>query len=173
MRVPRVCDAQGCGKGGGDQHRNEQCAHDDHDGRGSGGCSGQPEWQSGVCEQYRWVDGVGDRRGDLAGLPVVVALTVRTAQDRHRADLNSLLLEARPPIIRPRPLGESAVARLVRASLGAQDGGGTEATVRRPTGRGKSHVDPVDVVETHGPGHTSAVTSGSPLTEPEAFAIVT
>ncbi len=54
----------------------------------------------------------------LAGLPVVVALTVRTAQDRHRADLNSLLLEARPPIIRPRPLGESAVARLVRASLG-------------------------------------------------------
>ena len=56
----------------------------------------------------------------LAGLPVVVALTVRTAQDRHRADLNSLLLEARPPIIRPRPLGKSAVARLVRASLGAR-----------------------------------------------------
>ncbi len=42
-----------------------------------------------------------------------------------------------------------------------------------PAGRGKSHVDPVDVVETHGPGHTSAVTSGSPLTEPAALAIVT
>ena len=54
----------------------------------------------------------------LAGLPVVVALTVRTAPDRTGAALNALLLEAHPPIIRPRPLGESAVARLVRASLG-------------------------------------------------------
>ena len=33
-------------------------------------------------------------------------------------DLGSLMLEARPPILRPRPLGESAVASLVRASLG-------------------------------------------------------
>lgn len=54
----------------------------------------------------------------LAGLPVVVALTVRTDADRHRRDLGSLMLEARPPVLRPRPLGESAVARLVRASLG-------------------------------------------------------
>ena len=54
----------------------------------------------------------------LAGLPVVVALTVRTDADRHRQDLGSLMLEARPPILRPRPLGESAVARLVRDSLG-------------------------------------------------------
>ena len=54
----------------------------------------------------------------LAGLPVVVALTVRTDADRHRQDLGSLMLEARPPVLRPRPLGESAVARLVRDSLG-------------------------------------------------------
>ena len=40
------------------------------------------------------------------------------AADRHRQDLGSLMLEARPPILRPRPLGESAVASLVRASLG-------------------------------------------------------
>ena len=52
------------------------------------------------------------------GLPVVVALTVRTGADPHRQDLRSLMLEARPPILRPRPLGESAVASLVRASLG-------------------------------------------------------
>ena len=54
----------------------------------------------------------------LAGLPVVVALTVRADADRHRADLGSLMLEARPPVLRPRPLGETAVARLVRDSLG-------------------------------------------------------
>ena len=54
----------------------------------------------------------------LAGLPVVVALTVRTGADRHRQDLGSLMLEARPPILRPRPLSESAVASVVRASLG-------------------------------------------------------
>ena len=40
------------------------------------------------------------------------------APTRHRQDLGSLMLEARPPILRPRPLGESAVASLVRASLG-------------------------------------------------------
>ena len=54
----------------------------------------------------------------LAGMPVVLALTVRTGADKHRPDLGSLMLEARPPILRPRPLGESAVTRLVRASLG-------------------------------------------------------
>ena len=48
----------------------------------------------------------------------MLALAVRTGADRHRQDLGSLMLEARPPILRPRPLGESAVASLVRASLG-------------------------------------------------------
>ena len=56
----------------------------------------------------------------LAGMPVVVALAVRTGADRHRQDLGSLMLEARPPILRPRPLGESAVASLVRESLGGE-----------------------------------------------------
>ncbi len=54
----------------------------------------------------------------LAGLPVVLALTVRTGAERHRQDLGSLILEARPPVLRPGPLGEAAVARLVRAALG-------------------------------------------------------
>ena len=54
----------------------------------------------------------------LAGLPVIVALTVRAGADMHRPDLSSLLLEARPPILRPRPLGESAVRQVVRSNLG-------------------------------------------------------
>jgi DNA-binding CsgD family transcriptional regulator len=54
----------------------------------------------------------------LAGLPVVVAIAVRTDAERHRGVLASLVLEARPPVLRPKPLGQSAVARLVRNSLG-------------------------------------------------------
>jgi DNA-binding CsgD family transcriptional regulator len=54
----------------------------------------------------------------LAGLPAVMALTVRTAAGKYRRHLDSLMLEARPPILRPRPLGAPAVASLVRASLG-------------------------------------------------------
>ena len=41
----------------------------------------------------------------LAGLPVIVALTVRAGADMHRPGLSSLLLEARPPILRPRAAG--------------------------------------------------------------------
>jgi DNA-binding CsgD family transcriptional regulator len=54
----------------------------------------------------------------IAGLPVVLVLTARSGADRNRRDLDQLLLEARPPIVRPRPLGESGVASLVRARLG-------------------------------------------------------
>ncbi len=54
----------------------------------------------------------------LAGLPVLIALTLRAGGERHPRDLGSLMLEARPPVLRPRPLGGSAVASLVRASLG-------------------------------------------------------
>jgi AAA ATPase domain len=54
----------------------------------------------------------------LAGLPVVLALAVRTGGEKNRPGLGSLILEARPPILRPRPLSEPAVASLVRASLG-------------------------------------------------------
>ena len=54
----------------------------------------------------------------LAGLPVTLALAVRTGSERHREDLGPLLLEARPPVLRPRPLGEAAVASLVRAKMG-------------------------------------------------------
>lgn len=58
----------------------------------------------------------------LTGLPVAVVLTVRTGSDRHGQDLAALMLEARPPVLRPGPLGEDAVSRLVRASLGAVAG---------------------------------------------------
>ena len=41
------------------------------------------------------------------------------------------MLEARPPVLRPRPLGESAVARLVRDSLGDDASDGVVPRVRR------------------------------------------
>ena len=47
----------------------------------------------------------------LAGLPMVAALSFRSGADMHRPLLNSLLVEAHPPILRPRPLSESAVGR--------------------------------------------------------------
>ncbi len=53
----------------------------------------------------------------LAGLAVLVVLTVRTGADRKRSDLAALLLEARS-VVRPRPLSQAAVASLVRAGLG-------------------------------------------------------
>ena len=56
----------------------------------------------------------------LAGLPVTLALAVRTGSERHREDLGPLMLEARPPVLRPRPLGEDAVASLVRGEHGRE-----------------------------------------------------
>lgn len=58
----------------------------------------------------------------LLELPVVVALTVRTGAERRRGDVRALMLEARPPILRPRPLGDAAVAVLVKATLGEDAG---------------------------------------------------
>jgi hypothetical protein len=54
----------------------------------------------------------------LAGLSVVIALTVRSGADMHRRQLSSILLEARLPILRPRPLSESAVSLVVRSNMG-------------------------------------------------------
>jgi DNA-binding CsgD family transcriptional regulator len=54
----------------------------------------------------------------LAGLPAVIALTVRAGVGMQRPHLSSLLLEARPPILRPQPLSESAVGQLVRSEMG-------------------------------------------------------
>ncbi len=54
----------------------------------------------------------------LGGLPVVVALTARAGSDMHRPHLGSLLVQACPPIVRPQPLSQSAVARMVRADIG-------------------------------------------------------
>ena len=47
-----------------------------------------------------------------------MALTVRARADMHRPHLASLLVEARPPILRPRPLSEFAVGQVVRATMG-------------------------------------------------------
>ncbi len=68
----------------------------------------------------------------LAGLPVTLALAVRTGSERHREDLGPLMLEARPPVLRPRPLGEAAVASLVRASMGENASSSSVARVPRP-----------------------------------------
>lgn len=54
----------------------------------------------------------------LQGLPILVAVSVRTGAEAARAALVSLMLEARPPVLRPGPLGPAAVASLVRAGLG-------------------------------------------------------
>jgi len=56
----------------------------------------------------------------LAGLPVVVGLTVRAGADMHRPHLSSLLVEAHPPVLRPRPLSESAVGEVVRREMGEE-----------------------------------------------------
>jgi DNA-binding CsgD family transcriptional regulator len=54
----------------------------------------------------------------LAGLPVLLALASRTGTGADRATLQSLLLEAAEPIVRPRPLTDVAVQRLLGSGLG-------------------------------------------------------
>ena len=51
----------------------------------------------------------------LAGLPVLIAVTTRPAAEFDRPLLRSLVLAARSPVLRPRPLGEAGVAVLVRS----------------------------------------------------------
>lgn len=58
----------------------------------------------------------------LAGLPVVIALTMRTGSETRRPELQTLLLEARAPILRPQLLGDAAVTSLVRVALGSEAG---------------------------------------------------
>jgi DNA-binding CsgD family transcriptional regulator len=70
----------------------------------------------------------------IAGLPVVLVLAVRSGAEKNRRDLDALLLEARPPIVRPRPLGESAVAEMIRARLGQDAGGQLSRACAQATG---------------------------------------
>jgi DNA-binding CsgD family transcriptional regulator len=63
----------------------------------------------------RFLDHLGRR---LSGLPVLIALTIRTGAEADRPMLHSLVLEARSPIVRPRPLDADGVRTLVRARLG-------------------------------------------------------
>ena len=62
----------------------------------------------------RFVDHLARR---LAGMPVLIALCTRTGAEADRPLLRSLVVEARSPILRPRPLGGAAVRTLVRSRL--------------------------------------------------------
>ncbi|MFD4462607.1 AAA family ATPase [Nocardia sp. NPDC058480] len=57
----------------------------------------------------------------LDGLPALIAVTAGTGGERHRRDVEEFLLEARPSVLRPRPMSLPAVATLLRDRLGAQD----------------------------------------------------
>ena len=94
----------------------------------------------------------------LAGLPVTLALAVRTGSERHREDLGPLMLEARPPVLRPRPLGEAAVASLVRARMGenaspqlcracAEATGGNPFLLSELLGEFRRDARPVDTID--------------------------
>lgn len=69
----------------------------------------------------------------LDGLPVIIALTARTASAAHRDDLRSLTLEAALTIL-PRPLSEAAVGRLVEAGLGDDVPAALRLACRKATG---------------------------------------
>ena len=56
----------------------------------------------------------------LTGMPVLVVLACRSGSEHRRPELRPLLLEARGPVIRPRPLREGSVERLVSATLGPE-----------------------------------------------------
>lgn len=59
----------------------------------------------------------------LDGMPVAVALGGRTGEAAAEPELlRALVLEARPPILRPRPLSETAVSALVKTGLGDDAG---------------------------------------------------
>ena len=62
----------------------------------------------------RFVDHLARR---LAGMPVLIALCTRTGAEADRPLLRSLVVEARSPILRPRPLSGAAVRTLVRSRL--------------------------------------------------------
>ena len=80
-----------------------------------------------VVDDAHWADGPSLRfllhlAPRLQGLPILVALSVRTGAEGFPGDLVPLMLEARAPVLRPHPLSEAAVARLVRADLGGAAG---------------------------------------------------
>ncbi|WP_232667395.1 ATP-binding protein [Pseudonocardia sp. TRM90224] len=75
-----------------------------------------------VVDDVQWADEPSLRFLDhlarrLSGLPVLVALAIRTGEDAERPLLQSMVLEARTRILRPRPLGSTAVQTLVRTRL--------------------------------------------------------
>jgi tetratricopeptide (TPR) repeat protein len=81
-----------------------------------------------AIDDAHWSDGASLRflihlARRLDGLPVVIALATRTGEDSGQPELlRGLVLEARPPILRPKELSEGAVSTVVVATLG--DGAG-------------------------------------------------
>jgi DNA-binding CsgD family transcriptional regulator len=70
----------------------------------------------------------------LAGMPILVVLAVRPGTGAEQTVLRSLLLEARLPILAPRPLGGASVAQLVGQQLGAEAADTLSAACRDATG---------------------------------------
>lgn len=69
----------------------------------------------------------------LAGLPVLLAVSARTGEGGNRDELTELMLGS-AAVVRPQPLGEAAVARLVRDVLGAGAGDGLCRACAKATG---------------------------------------
>ncbi|MGI5131240.1 ATP-binding protein [Pseudonocardia sp. CA-107938] len=75
-----------------------------------------------VVDDVQWADDPSLRFLDhltrrLFGLPVLVALAVRSGKDAGRPLLQAMVLEARTRVLRPRPLDPAAVRTLVRDRL--------------------------------------------------------
>jgi DNA-binding CsgD family transcriptional regulator/Flp pilus assembly protein TadD len=72
----------------------------------------------------------------LDGLPAAIALASRTGEERpDQTELvKALVLEARPPVLRPHPLSERAVRQVVEAGMGEEAGPLLAAACREATG---------------------------------------
>ena len=71
----------------------------------------------------------------LDGMPVLLVLAARPDAEARRDPLvGSLMLEAREAILRPRPLGQATVGRLVGRALGAEPGPALVAACREASG---------------------------------------
>jgi ATP/maltotriose-dependent transcriptional regulator MalT len=71
----------------------------------------------------------------LDGLRAAIVLARRTGEEADEPELlRVLLLQARPPILRPRPLSERAVGSVVSAGLGAEAGPVLSASCHEATG---------------------------------------
>ena len=80
-----------------------------------------------IVDDAQWADDPSLRFLDhlarrLQGLPVLVALAIRTGEDADRPLLRSMVLEAHTRILHPQPLQPAAVQTLVRTRLDPEAG---------------------------------------------------